>query len=188
MIPTRKRPGKLVDTIKQLYKTASGDDFQIIIRVDDDDLTFNNIRRFLEKFKGIKINVGPRLGYHMLDAGYYAGMEQEATTHWVWIAGDDMLLEGDWLGELRKVPLEGYIVQPEISKLNASTYHFAEGQAFPIFPRECWRKYQDSFPVPFDTAGSDLLLANGWRTWFLPGITMWHDRAGEAEIAEHRKM
>lgn len=188
MIPTRKRPSRLLRTIHTLYETATDDKFNVIIRADDDDEITPRIAHPLLKYPRLEMKYGPRLGYHMLDAGYYAGMEEAAQTHWVWIAGDDMLVEGDWMGEMKKVPLHGYIVQPEFSRLGHSIYERAEGQAFPIFPKHCWKPYSEKFPVPFDTAGSDLLLAHGWETWFLEGVTMWHDRPPEAEIANHRMM
>lgn len=188
MIPSRKRAEKLLATIKQLTVSATGNDYEVIVRIDDDDRESRDALRHFDSDEIISVVVGARLGYAQLDSGYYAGMERIADSPWVWIAGDDMIVTGDWLGELRIVPLTGFIVQPEVSKLGLSTYHKAEAQAFPIFPRFCWKPFASEFPKPFDINGHLLLLEHGWKTWFLPGVTMWHQRPSEDEIKEHRKM
>ncbi len=188
MLPTRKRVDRLLRTLENLRRGASGDDYEIMLRVDRDDKESIDIG-MRTKGKHIKMFVGDRLeGYGSLDKHFYAQLEDAAISPWVWIAGDDMIVTGDWLGELRKVPLTGYIVQPEISKLGLSTYPKAEAQAFPIFPRFCWKPFSPEFPKPFDTVGHEVLIKNGWKTWFLPGVTMWHQRPDEKELAEHRKM
>jgi hypothetical protein len=186
MIPTRKRPDKLVATLAQLQESASCKAYEVLVRIDDDDIETIALIQRIESFRNVTATIGPRLGYAELDSGYFAGMEVRAKSPWVWIGGDDMLVYGDWFGELAKVPMTGYIVQPQMSRLGGSCYPFAEAQAFPIFPRYCWKKYVNEFPRPFDTAGSDMLISHGWKTWFLPGVTMWHDRATPEEIDLHR--
>ncbi len=191
MLPTRKRTDRLSRTLEHLYKTATGDDFEILLRVDWDDNSPESLRVYKQVASNgnNRVMTGDRMeGYGSLDKHFYAQLEQSADAPWVWIAGDDMIVSGDWLGELRKVPLNGYIVQPEISKLGLSTYPKAEAQAFPIFPRFCWKPFSPEFPKPFDTVGHEVLIKNGWKTWFLPGVTMWHQRPDEKELAEHRKM
>lgn len=174
MIPSRKGGQRLFATLSSILKAADTiQDYEVLVRLDDDDAASLASVSLLEA-AGVRVFVGPRLGYANLDTGYYAGLEQEAKGQWVWIAGDDLEVTGDWLGELRKVPTHGYIVQPEISKLGGSTYHRAEAQGFPIFPRFCWKQYANTFPKPFDTQGDLLLKQNGWQTWFLPGVCMWH--------------
>lgn len=190
MIPSRKRVGSLVRTLNNICATASNSDYQIVMRFDDDDEESCGAVKMLEHtFPNTKCYVGPRFnGYGSLDSHFFRELEERSDATWVWIGGDDMVVEGDWLGELRKVPTYGYIVQPETSKLRESTYHRAEAQAYPIFPRFCWKQYASEFPKPFDVNGHLLLKQNGWETWFLPGVTMWHQRPDEKEIAEHRKM
>lgn len=190
MIPSRKRVKSLLKTLKNITDTATSEDYQVLMRFDEDDdesvLTTVGIESYYTKTKCL---VGPRLeGYGSLDKDFYRELEERSNSTWVWIGGDDMIVEGDWMAELRKVPDFGYIVQPEISKLGGSTYHNAEAQAYPIFPRFCWKHYAKSFPVPFDVNGHELLKANGWKTWFLKGVSMWHQRPPENEIKEHRRM
>lgn len=190
MIPSRKRVVSLLKTLLNITETASGDDYQIVMRFDDDDKeSIAEIKEIELLVPHSKCYVGPRLeGYGSLDKDFYRELEERSNSEWVWIGGDDMIVEGDWLGELRKVPTYGYIVQPEISKLGGSIYPRAEAQAYPIFPRFCWKQYAPEFPRPFDVNGHLLLKKNGWETWFLPNVTMWHQRPPESEIAEHRKL
>ncbi len=189
MIPSRKRVNKLNRTLQQLADTATDTNFEVLIRIDDDDIESQSAAESWQKLYGAKVFVGKRLGgYCSLDSQFYRELEENASGTFVWIAGDDMLVYGDWFGELSKVPTTGFIVQPEISRLRESSYHRAEAQAFPIFPRFCWKQFTDEFPRPFDVNGSNLLLSNGCKTWFLNGVTMWHDRASDEEIEEHRKV
>lgn len=190
MIPSRKRVKSLLKTLRNITETATGEDYQIVMRFDEDDEeSRTSIGMIYHLFPKTKCFIGPRLeGYASLDKDFLRELEEKSDATWVWIGGDDMVVEGDWLGELRKVPTTGYIVQPEISKLRESVYPRAEAQAYPIFPRFCWKQYASEFPRPFDTNGHILLKQNGWETWFLNGVTMWHQRPPEAEIAIHRQM
>lgn len=189
MIPSRKRVKSLMNTLYNVSASASDNDYQIVMRFDEDDEESKSIIEEIEKrFPHAKCYVGPRYGgYTALDKHFYCELEQHSNATWVWIGGDDMVVEGDWLGELRKVPTHGYIVQPAISKLGGSTYPRAEAQAYPIFPRFCWKQYAESFPCPFDTAGHALLIKNGWKTWFLENVTFWHQNPSAAEKAESAK-
>jgi len=190
MIPSRKRIESLLNTLDSITSTASGEDYQIVMRFDyDDGQSIERIPEIHRTFPHTKCFIGPRLdGYASLDKDFLRELEERSDATWVWIGGDDMVVEGDWMSELRKVPTTGYIVQPAISKLRESVYPRAEAQAYPIFPRFCWKQYADSFPVPFDVNGHLLLKHNGWKTWFLEGVSFWHCRPPEEEIREHRKM
>lgn len=188
LIPSRKRVSKLWQTVIQLEATATGEDYEILFRFDDDDVESVSAIPQIENSSKRTCFVGSRLdGYRSLDKDFYRELEEKANGRFMWIAGDDMIVSGDWLGELRKVPEYSYIIQPEISRLGGSVYHRAEAQAFPIYPRFAWKKYAAEFPRPFDTNGHELFRRHGWKTWFLPGVTMWHDRPSEEEIKEHRK-
>lgn len=186
LLPSRARVGRLKKCIATLLDTATDDDFEILIRLDDDDTDSVPEIKKLQLFKPVRCIVGPRHGYTKLDEIYYPELEDEAAGQWVWEANDDMLVVGDWLGELRKVPLTGFIVQPQVSKLNESVYVRNEGAAFPIWPRHAWKQFTDTFPVPFDREGDRLFRANGWRTWFLKDVMFFHDRPKDKELADHR--
>jgi glycosyltransferase involved in cell wall biosynthesis len=191
LIPTRARAAQLTTCLDSLFITSgfshSEHVFEVLIMGDEDDeesiryfealrLQFNNIRTF----------VSERKGYNYVDGHYYRKMEEHAFGEFVWFAGDDMVVQGDWVTELQKVQPR-CIVQPEISMLNASTYLYAEGQAFPIVPRFAWKECCRELPCPVDIGLHLNLTAKGWRTWFLKGVTMIHNRALESELQEHRK-
>jgi hypothetical protein len=190
MIPSRKRVQGLRYTIGRLCATAPTDQFDILVRIDEDDQESIEAAPQIEKdFPSTRVIVGGRkLGYESLDQHFYAQLEDESQTPWVWIAGDDMDVHGPWFEKLKEVPKTGFIVQPEVSQLNASVYRRAKAQAFPIFPKHCWKKFTDKFPRPFDVAGSNLLEKNGWKTWFLPGVTFIHNEATPEELEKHRKL
>jgi hypothetical protein len=189
MIPSRKRVVGLDYTCKRLWETASSFDFEILVKLDHDDVdSISAIPTFEKTYPNIRFIVSSReRGYSSLDEHFYASLEREAVSPWVWIAGDDMDVLGDWFGQLKKVPMKGFIVQPEMSKLNTSAYHRAHAQAFPIFPKFCWKEYVNEFPRPFDTAGDAMLKKHGWKTWFLDGVTFIHNEATPDELEKHRK-
>lgn len=187
MIPSRGRPDKLVAALLSITGETNSSDYEICISLDDDDKESLAIKGELVDTFEARVYVRPRLGYAALDSGYYAGLEGVSDGYYVWIAGDDMTVSGDWLEELRRAPRDKYIIQPEVSKLGLSTYVRAEAQAFPIFPRHCWKAYTNKFPCPFDTNGDALLKRNGWKTWFLPGITFHHHEASPEELKKHRQ-
>jgi glycosyltransferase involved in cell wall biosynthesis len=186
LIPSRARVGKLKKCIGLLMETATDTDFEILIRLDDDDTDSLPEIKKLELFRPVRCIVGPRYGYTKLDELYYPQLEDEAAGVWVWEANDDMFVVGDWLGELRRVPTRGYIVQPQVSKLNESVYLRNEGAAFPIWPRHAWKEFAEKFPEPFDREGDKLFRSNGWKTWFLKDVMFFHDRAGDEELKAHR--
>lgn len=188
MIPTRKRLSGLMNTLASIKETATSPNYEILLRVDDDDHDTQSRFDTLKEM-GCRCIVGSRLqGYGSLDKDFYRQLEEDSNGTFVWIASDDMIVFGDWMKALARVPTTGYIVQPAISRLGHSIYPLAEAQAFPIFPRFCWKQFTDKFPAPFDVNGHLLLKAHGWHTWFLEGVTMWHDRPDEEEIAEHRRL
>lgn len=187
LIPTRKRAQGLCATITNLHLTASKPSYEILVMHDNDDSETIAALPALKSMPFIRIFATDRLGYEALDSGYYAALECEAMGHYVWIAGDDMLVYGDWMRGLEKSPRDMHIIQPHVSRLGWSAYPFAEGQAFPIFPRFCWKPYCDSFPKPFDTCGDALLRQNGWQTHFLENVQFHHNEAAPKEIEEHRK-
>lgn len=190
LIPTRKRSVQLTECLDSLAYTANKTNsehvYEVLIMADDDDE--ESIRYFesIKHFNNIRTFITERHGYNYVDAHYYRKLEALAFGEYIWFAGDDMVVEGDWVTELRKVHPR-CIIQPEISMLNASVYPYAVGQAFPIVPKFAWRECCHELPCPADIGLHNNLTACGWRTWFLKGVTMIHNRATETELQEHRK-
>ena len=85
MIPSRKRVQGLRYTIGRLCATAPTDQFDILVRIDDDDQESIEAAPQIEKdFPNTRVIVGGRkLGYESLDQHFYAQLEDEATTPWV---------------------------------------------------------------------------------------------------------
>jgi hypothetical protein len=189
MLPSRGRPISLLNTVDSVNASARGKDYEILVRLDNDDEMSLAIIPLLEE-KGCKVFVGERLGYAKLDTGYYTELANASNSHWVWILGDDAQVDGPWDAELAKVPLAGFIVQPEISKLGLSTYPRAEAQAFPILVKDCWKLVgSDVIPQAADVNLHIMLTKQlGWKTWFLPGVTFWHHEATPEELAKHRQL
>jgi hypothetical protein len=95
-----------------------------------------------------------------------------------------------WIDQLRRIPTTGVIVQAEMYKLGQSCYFDGEGSAFPIVPRDVWKRFGYERPEgPIDAWLDRLLrLDNGWRTQFLIGVAAVHERDDDAELARHRQM
>jgi hypothetical protein len=133
---------KLRRCIHSICSTATSGDFEILVRYDNDDGTMRGIEGALAEYASkLKFFVGPRHGYGKLDSHYYADLEDKAIGQFIWIMNDDVPLDGDWIKALSDVPLDGYIVQPEITKLGKSVYHRAQVSGFPIYPRYAWKKF-----------------------------------------------
>jgi len=193
LIPSRKRISKLFTAIHTLNESASNlDDFEILIRLDDDDADSLQFLRTLRQFKNVKVFVGPRhQGYASLETIFYTELAAHSVGEWNWFLLDDQLIGGkDWNTKLRDVPTTGFIVQPEISRLGGSIYPKWEGSNFPIVPRNCWQQFGwTTICKPADTALDNLLrIQNGWKTWFLPGITAWHLEDSDENLSLHRKL
>lgn len=176
LIPSRKGFDRLSKTIRSIIYNANGVEYEILVRMDDDDATGAQLAE-INSMPHTRAFSGIRFGWGGIEK-YFNELSRIAVGEWIWIAGDDMIVSGPWLEQLRRVPLTGYIVQPAISKLGASVYLRAENQAFPIFPKDCWKLAgHDSIPPAMDVNVSLPLLKIGWETWFLEGVIFLHDQA-----------
>lgn len=188
LLPTRARPAKLWRCLQSIFDHASERDFEILLRVDEDDQKTLDITNDLRLDFDAKVYVGPRVCWKSLNIAF-TELASEAQGQWVWILNDDMMVtQGMWDDELRAVPTTGYIVQPAVSGLGGSLYYNAPSQAFPIVPRNCWKSAGSPVvPDPADTGLDSLLRRRGWQTWFLRGVAFWHDRDDEETINAHRR-
>lgn len=179
-IATRNRVEKLQRLILSFLNTADDPScFEVCIRVSRDDPATLSVIQELMNLCQLRVVIGyPMSGYPSV-----CFFNDEATRlalgAWTWSFDDDMVLIGKgWDTQLRQLPLEGIIVQPEIERLNTSGYHHHEGGPIWCVPNRCWAKL--GHPVlqfPCDIWIDKLLrVDNKWKTHFLKGITVWHDR------------
>ena len=140
---------------------------------------------------GVRVVVGPRLKGYMSLSGFYDELTAIATSPWIWIGNDDAYIDGHgWDEQLAATPTNGFIVQPELYRWNASGYRWCEGGAFPAVPNQSWRLFgHEAIGTPINT-WFDVVLRrqNGWKTHFLKGITAVHLRDTETQLVEHRKI
>lgn len=179
LIPTRGRVGKLFTAIHTINNSCSDpSNVEILIRADeDDDQTVRQYINSIRQFSNVKVFVGPRkLGYPSLGE-FYTELAKAASGAWCWFLLDDCLIGGrDFDLKFAEIPTTGFIVQPEITRIGGSIYPKWEGGNFPAAPTRSWESM--GWPMllnPLDTAMDQFYRQqNGWKTWFLPGITGWH--------------
>lgn len=187
LIPSRARPERLIRTIESIQKAARTEDYEVLLRLDDDDK--DTVSRELDRRARVRVVTGPRMrGYPDLNV-FYTQLSDVARGLWVWIMNDDATVSGQgWDVLLRKVPTTGVIAQPEFHKLNRSMYPRNEGGAFPLVPNGCWKSFGwTAIQDPADSRLDELLRGqHGWTTHFLAGITVHHQRDADEALWQHR--
>lgn len=191
LIPSRARPDRLHKTMTSIFNTVKNpENIEVMLRFDDDDIISIERMDEFKKYPSTTVLIGSRQkGWLSLNL-FYEEMAAVANSHWVWIMNDDAIFEGnDWDEQLAQIPTEGFLVQPELYQLGFSKYYNAEGGAFPCMPNLCWKKWVEIIPDPIDTEIDKLLrVQNGWKSHFLPGIGIIHDRDNDEELAIHRQL
>lgn len=189
LLPTRGRFPRLVESIRSLHETASTNHFEVLLGVDnDDEHTLSNLPS-LEWYANIRPVIGPRGGGYPEIHKLYSKLAKLAATPWVWIWNDDVTLSGNWVDQLKKVPTTGYIVQPGLHQLGHSIYPDNEGGPFPVVPTCCWEQFgYTEIPAPIDEKLDQILRLNhDWKSWFLKGVKVNHQRDSEEQLETHRK-
>jgi len=179
MLPSRGKPGMLMRCVESIYSSASqpllSNMWDLIVWLDDDDTESLNLKPRL-MLMGVRVFVGPKLGYDLLDRGYYTLCAYHSHAPWVWILNDDMVLSGDWLTKLLEANRENTFCQPEIHGLGTSNYHKDNRTGCPIFLNGCWTKFGwHTVPAKADYILTDRLEKEGWQCHFLEGVKVWHD-------------
>ena len=189
LIPSRKRVERLKACIASFFSTASGSDWDIRIRLDDDDRESLKALPELQEhcFNRIAVSVGERLGWDRIEE-YYLELSGSTTARWIWFFNDDAVVEGSaWDNKLAAVPAKGFIVQPEIHRLGGSSYPRDPRAPFVIVPNRVWEEFGlTQIPHPNDVALPALLREHGWQTAFLPGIGIHHQRDNDEQLKQHR--
>ena len=184
MVPSRKRTATLYKLIESLRRTASRiDNYEVIIRFSADDMVsmseFITDPRFCTLSDNIRIIFGtPDNGFNSLGK-WFSAMSELAIAPWVWGLSDDTWISGNgWDKQFEIIPLIGHAVFPEWDQLGSSVYHKVEGGPFTAVPRNCWKQLgHEQVGEPPDRFLDDLLrLEHGWKSVFLKGITVVHER------------
>lgn len=192
LIPTRKRVKQLSESVNSILRMAqNASNAEIVFHVDfDDSETINWVRNRSDGFINLKMVCGHREGYDSIGT-MFTRCAAIATGKWVWIWNDDSVFARDtaWDVVLKEAPTWGVIAHPQIHSLGGSSYMLHEGGAFPCVPNRCWESFGvKKFTKRIDVELDELLRGeNGWRTHFLPGIEVHHERGNDAELEEHRK-
>jgi hypothetical protein len=188
MVPSRKRPDGLIRVVNSITASADRGDYEVLVRVDEDDHVSIALKEQLESNPHVKVSVGKRLGYDRLDTGYYTELAKAGGGRWVWIMNDDMVVSGPWCSELIKVPLSGFYGQPGTHQLNKSAYGNDTRSGCPLFVQGCWEfAGWDCIPMKADYILTAKLEELGWHAAFLNHVKVWHDWAGsDANIAHHK--
>jgi hypothetical protein len=198
LIPSRSRIDRLRKTLRSIHETSHASDVEILVRFDDDDHASLDVIGDLTREHGIRVLTGPRrLGYLSLGE-FYAELAAVATGTWIWIMNDDAYVTGpptgsesSWDVDLQAIQTTGEIVQPECYQLGHSKYWSSEGGAFPIVPNRCWERFSERFDGgPSVDIWLDRMLRarNGWKTRFLSGIAVVHERDADDVLAKHREI
>jgi hypothetical protein len=195
LIPSRGRPDRLLKTIQSIIDSAADPkQFEFLIRVDEDEKT-----KYIDAIGSLPLQTniwqisGRRKdGWYSIHE-FYDELADTANDKWIWIMNDDATVscwgEKKWDEQLAEIKTKGFIVYPEVHKLNESTYVKDAGGAFPILPNKCWKKYKvDSIPKDCDKSLYELLLSHGWAAKFLSGVTAAHERDSDEQLNEHRKL
>jgi len=195
LIATRKRIHRLIQTIESIYKTAQSGDFEIILRIDDDDVeTLANLN-LLKPFDKVRYIVGPRYRGYESHPVFMDELAEIARGRWCFFLDDDGVLlqeEGSladaWDLQLADVPMTGKIVHPEFYWLGNSKY--PSGSCEPVaicVPTKCWLELGwKSMKFPIDQALQDLLVSIGWENHWLRGLVAHHARDNEEVLEDHR--
>jgi hypothetical protein len=191
LLPSRARPEGLLRAVRSLYDCAADPtSFEILVRLDDDDLMIVPVLP-----PNARVIWGDRLrGYRTLNL-VYSELASVARGDWVWIFNDDCYVTGErWDEKLAGIG-DGFIVQPEIDQNGGSSYHRHEGGPFPCVPNNSWAWHADplqrhwAIGDPVDIWLDDVLRKQrGWKTAWLPGITIVHERPSDEELAKHRAL
>lgn len=190
LIPSRSRPERLLKTLKSIFETvADKNNIEVLLRFDDDDKeTLSRIEEF--RNDRTRTFIGKRgEGWSGLNT-FYTEMAAYTEAKWLWIMNDDAYITGyGWDEILKEIPTTGFLVQPELYQLGFSKYYDVEGGAFPVIPHHSWEPHWEGFIDPIDIRIDELLrIQLGWKSHFLKGIGVIHERDDDEALAEHRKL
>lgn len=176
LMPTRTATYKVLrNAVYSIINTAASDDFEILLRIDDDDKERWPVARDLVAGYG-KVVIGPR-GCGYMDMGMFVNdLLRVADSQWCWLFDDDAWVEGDWYTPLCRMPCDpekGPAVNPDFYVLGPSYYQNGENPPGMLMPTEFCRKLNHVAPV--DQQWMDEVHRLRWRVEHLVGVNYHHD-------------
>ncbi len=208
LMPTRCRFPRLIETIDSIYNTAKLGDFEILLRIDDDDEdTINNLY-LLRKYEKVSfIVIGKRYRGYVSMATFYEELILHAKGQWFFFFDDDTVLiqvekdKESWDKQLAKFPTHGKIAHPEFYWLGGSKY--PSGFCHPVgicVPNKSWVQYSKEYVDPITGQSQHieqpvdrwleavLRDQNGWEDQWLLGTAAHHRRDDKETLTKHRKL
>lgn len=188
LIPSLWRFDKLLLAIRSFYATADKPErIQMLVRLHHSDeeawgrrSEINGIDRYIRVLW--EANKPPGAGNEVL------WNELLPLAHGLWHQywSDDMQIVGKgWDTKLGEVPLSGYVAHPMIHKLNESIYSENIDGPVPFVP--AWAMKHFGYPiftkVPDLQIHEVLIKKQGWKPWYLDGITVEHSRVEDRTTA-----
>lgn len=187
LIPSRMRPLRLLKAISSIMETASGDNVEILLRLDRDDPTMPMVFSAFPFNSGVEIYIGERgRGYAELNK-FYAELEE-----WCWYQDwivcfndDSQMLTKGWDEELLRVPSHVNLAQFRIENVG----ELPEGGPFPAWRRGCFKRYgYEMIPDPVDYHIDKILCKDNREPWHCLDAVIRHERDNDEELAKHRAL
>lgn len=186
IIPSKWRFDRLKKSIAAFYETAEPVNFEIIVRLEEDDPESISRQLELHEFgNNLSVHVRPTKPYDMDNGFLWNDMIPIAKGTWHQYWSDDQIIFGKgWDDQLKEVPTHGFIVHPEIHQLNESIYRHDCGGPTPFFPANAIKKYgYDIIPWPLDSHIYQVFVVkHHWKCHFLKGIRVWHQRKSDRTL------
>lgn len=180
LLPSRFRFDRLLKCVDSIHAAATGRDFEIIIRLhDDDESSLSRIPELTDNYGTVRIITGKTLlAYSSLDS-FYDECQVAAVSDRRWLINDDSVIEGTgWDEKLALIPAD-HIVHCGIHGIALGRHHNDANSAAPIFNSSVLGRiagtnlFKGAGP-PVDVYLSGHYAKAGLPTSFLEGITYWH--------------
>lgn len=186
LLPSLWRFEKLKKSVASFYETSSPENFEIIIRLHEkDDESISRIDELQSFGNNLSVKI---MGEKPDGAGnnfLWNGIRPFAKGAWHQYWSDDMTITGSgWDKQLSELPTHGIIAHPEWHQLGGSEYRLNECGPVPFVPARCLEQYGFStlLEPPDTTLDNILRIKHGWKSYFLPGIRVIHDRHADKTL------
>jgi hypothetical protein len=189
LIPTRHRADRLAAAVESVFRTAvSPQSVEVILCVHADDTETVTALPSLLLMGNVRAFIGPPAPYDK-NGEIHWELCQLAKGAWLWFFNDDVTVDQCSLGWddcLQDMPTGGVIALPDTHRLGESIYTRDEKCPFMFTPNGWWKRLGlTGFVSPIDNfVFGTLRVANAWKTEFIPGLSVWHDRRNDRLMQE----